>query len=216
MKTFLLMLCLVASALTAEELHITIYNKAGLSDATLDSAIHVVRAIFRQAKIHLYFRPGDLTSEEARNVVYIQGTMSPGDHQRLACEARREIALDLTSPSSSGGGFPLGVAYPLAATGLNVRIFTNRVSDTATRNARAFTTVLANVIAHEIGHVLTRSASHDRYGIMAADWSHNEFEQMARSRYLFFTKQHVRQMRSTLSGEGCATAPVSAAILNPR
>ena len=216
MTIILIAFAFLASTVSAEELHVTIYNKAGLSDATLDSTIHVVRAIFRQAKIHLDFRPGDLSSEEARQVVYIQGAMLPDNHRRLACAARREIALDLTSPSFSGGGLPLGVAYPLAATGLNVRIFTERVSEAATRNARAFTTVLANVIAHEIGHVLMRSAAHDKYGIMAADWSQNEFEQMARSRYLFFTKQHLRQMRSTLSGDDCRAAPVSAAILNPR
>jgi hypothetical protein len=215
-KTLLILTAFVASTIHAEELQVTVYNKTGLSGAILDSTIHLVRAVFRQAGVHLVFRPGDLSSQEAHEIVYVGAALTPADHRRLVCAARREIALDFFSTTLLiDGRAALGVAYPLAGTGLNVRIFANSVSAIAIENARTLNAVLANVIAHEIGHVLMRSTAHDRYGIMAADWSRNEFEQMARSRVLFFGKQHVRQMRSTLSGEGCA-ASLSAAILNPR
>ena len=48
----------------------------------------------------------------------------------------------------------------IVAAGLNVRMFNDRIRWAAMRRNRSYTTVLAHVIAHEIGHVLLRTSEH--------------------------------------------------------
>ena len=62
--------------------------------------------------------------------------------------------------------------------------------------------LLAHAIAHEIGHVLLRTASHRLAGIMAGGWSAVEFR-MIRQSGLFFDNADARLMRATIEGEGC-------------
>ncbi len=50
----------------------------------------------------------------------------------------------------------LGYAQPLASAGLNLRVFNDRIRWQAEARDRPYATVLAHVIAHEIGHVLLR------------------------------------------------------------
>ena len=96
----------------------------------------------------------------------------------------------------------LGVAVPLAREGLNARVFDEHVRDLAVRQSRDYASLLAHVMAHEIGHVLLRGAIHSRSGLMSAVWTEAEYKWMARS-MMFFTGDQSKAMRASLSGVGC-------------
>ena len=113
------------------------------------------------------------------------------------CRARQDIALKIsTNPAGLTKG-ALGMAHPLAASGLNARVFDDRIRAAAARWNRPYTLVLAHAIAHEIGHVLLRSDSHAARGLMGPVWSAYEYGWMDHG-LMFFTEEQSRTMRATL------------------
>ena len=145
---------------------------------------------------------GDESTDEASLILY-PGTPQKGQEHAAACRARRDIALNILTSAPKGlTGSSLGMAQPLACAGLNVRVFDDRVCDAAFKWNRAHATVLAHVIAHEIGHVLLRTNAHSPRGLMAGVWGDHEYQFMARN-LLRFTRDESTSMRITLSGDGC-------------
>jgi hypothetical protein len=199
----LLMWVLVIQATAAGQLRITVYDKANLTEAVRANTLEDLRRIFRQSKVDFEFVAGDINAEEASVMIYPQ-RMRPGTKLESICAARRDIALDIVAFAPYGlDSRVLGLAQPFTPTGLNVRIFNDRIQTAAARESRAYATVMAHAIAHEIGHVLLRSNQHTHWGLMSNAWTSREYDWMETGG-LLFTDEQSRSMLANLRGDGCA------------
>jgi len=200
MKTIALALLMMTAA-DAEELRVTLYNKAKIPNDLIESVTVTLSSIFRQSGINIKWVAGVPGAPEASLMTY---QAPPVDRElEFACHARRDIAFDIIPGAVAGVRSQLlGMALPLSHEGLNVRIFYDHVLGAATKENRPYATVLSYAIAHEIGHVLLRSNAHAGRGLMAEVWTNVEYDWMSKAP-LFFATEESRQMRATLSGAGC-------------
>jgi hypothetical protein len=210
MKLITIAALMVASA-GAAELRVVVYDQARVPKEVTRTAFEDLRRIFHESGIEVKLVAGDGTSSEASLITYPEPPPK-GREKDAACLARRDIALEITVAPAFGQrkNTILGTAQPLAREGLNVRVFDDRIQDTAMRENRTHAAVLAHVIAHEIGHVLLRANAHSRRGLMSALWTDYEYGIIDRG-LMFFTADQSKAMRMALSGAGCANdAAVSA------
>ena len=204
MRNILFTALILVPAVTAQ-LRVTVYNKSHVSAEVRRDAFADLRDLFRAAGIAVELVPGDLAAAEASFINLPQPPRKGQEHE-AACRARRDIALELVPAAPRGlKATILGQAEPLARSGLNARVYMDRVMDAAELHSRSQADVLAHVIAHEIGHVLLRSNQHTPRGLMSAVWTDQEYDWIAR-RLMVFTKANARIMRATLDAAGCVSA----------
>ena len=185
------------------ELRITIYDQAHLPREVTRSAFDQLRIVLHQSGIAIELVAGDPAADEASLFTY-PGLPPKGREQEAACRARRDIALKINDISPPGvPETVLGIAAPLALTGLNVRVFNQHIREAAFRHNRPYATVLAYAIAHEIGHVLLRSDAHDKWGLMSSVWREREYAQMTDAPVMFFTLDESKRMLMNLRGMQC-------------
>jgi hypothetical protein len=202
MRTILIATMMLAAG-DAEQLQITVYDKAQLPRQVHTTVANEVRRILRVAGISLEWIAGDPKTPEASVMIYQSSRR--GRELEDACGARRDIALDVLPVAPPAlRSTVLGMAQPLARTGLNVRVFDDHVREASEREHRAPAIVLAHVIAHEIGHVLLRSNVHNRRGLMSEVWTKHEYEWMEKG-ILLFTADESRKMGMTLNRATCRT-----------
>ena len=88
----------------------------------------------------------------------------------------------------------LGYASPCAAFGIDATIFRDRI-ETAAQNVVPFMPrILGHAMAHELGHVLLRSAEHPATGLMRRRWTQSDWERVMTS-MLPFTPQESERIR---------------------
>jgi hypothetical protein len=199
------MWALMIQSAAVDQLRVTVYDKANLPESIRSDSFGALRRIFRQSKVNLELVAGDSNAEEASVIIYSRGMRAREDSGAI-CAARRDIALDIVAFAPPGlADRILGLAQPFAATGLNVRVFNDRVQNAAARESRPHATVMAHAIAHEIGHVLLRSNLHTRWGLMSNVWTSREYAWMETGG-LLFTEEQSRTMLVNLRGNGCHNA----------
>jgi len=202
MKTIVIAVLLMGTT-NAEQLRITVYDKVKISGRVNETVVVSLRRIFRQSGIEIEWIAGAPGAPEASTTIY--QPPRPGHELELACRARRDIALDIIPAAVPGVRKQvLGMAQPLARTGLNVRIYDEHIRQAAASEGHTYETILPHVIAHEVGHVLLRSTSHAGRGLMSDVWTGREYDWMGKEA-LLFTAQESRKMRATLSGAGCSS-----------
>jgi hypothetical protein len=208
MKATLIALILGAAAVataSAGQLHVTVYDKANLPAHVSKEVADNVRRVFRHSDIEVEWVTGAPEADEATLVMY-NGVVSKQQEHRLACRARRDIAVAIRRAVPSG--FPqgaVGMSIPLAASGLNVTVYNEHIAAAAEARNLRHSLILGYAIAHEIGHVLLRSAVHDASGLMAGVWGSREYGWIAAGA-MFFTSDQGDRMRSTMNGAGCPEA----------
>lgn len=198
----LLLTSLWAGLAAQTTLDVHVYDRAQVDGATLEQASQVIAGIFRASGIQLRWilePPGD---PEGSKVVLVNPPRR-GREVEAACAARRDIAL-LILPVSAGRlkRGVLGYAEPLAPAGVNATVFYVRVADAAHEQGIPTGVLLGHAIAHEIGHVLLRTAAHRKGGLMSGGWDKGQFN-LIRMAGMFFEKPDARLMQSAISGEGC-------------
>jgi hypothetical protein len=91
----------------------------------------------------------------------------------------------------------LGTAYPdEQVAGYFAYVFYDRIQELAQRR-RLGHALLADVMAHEIGHLLLGSTSHSASGIMCAHWNYEELRKVSEGAMSFIPSQS-RIMRDRL------------------
>jgi hypothetical protein len=203
----ILLALLMVQAASSEQLRITLYDGAQVPREIIAPALEDLRRILRQAGIELEVFTGDPTAPEA-SFLQLPNRPRKGEERAAACQARRDIALEILKAAPPGyQASILGYAQPLASAGLNVRVFNDRVRLAATGRSRLYAAVLAHVIAHEIGHVLLRTGKHTSGGLMSQMWGDGDYAWMSRTLMLFDRRQGAA-MRREISGAECLrTAP---------
>jgi hypothetical protein len=195
---------LTAFPATATDLQVTLYNRATLPADQLAAATGVLIRIFRLSQVTLQLERGDLDALDGKLFTY-PTPPRPGKAVEAACNARPDITMEIRD--SAAPGTPpaiLGVSQPLATRGLNVMIFNDRVKRIALQANRPYPAVLAHVIAHEIGHVLLRTHSHAKSGLMSSQWNDQEYNRLANG-VLLFSHAESKQLLRTLHRDACAS-----------
>src|SRR5215471_10994607 len=175
----MIVIALLIGNVDAEQLRITVYDKAKVLDQVGQTVVFSLRRIFRQSGIDIEWVTGVPDAAEASLMIY--EPLRTGHELEHGCLARRDIALDIL-PSAVRGVKKqgLGMSQPLSRTGLNVRIYDDHLREAAARENRSYAIVLSHAIAHEIGHVLLRSLTHTGRGLMSDVWTSREYDWMER------------------------------------
>jgi len=103
------------------------------------------------------------------------------------------------SDSSMGPG-ALGVTYRVERGTSRALVIWSRGQRTATRSAVGLDAMLAVAIAHELGHVLLPAGSHEKRGLMRAEWDQNDLRDAAAGLLHFSRESAVMIVRAVKSG----------------
>ncbi len=101
---------------------------------------------------------------------------------------------------------PGALAYALPYKGTYIDLFYDRIVNMT--DSRNLHNLLAHVLAHEITHILERRVRHSEIGVMKAQWSRADLEQMKRTR-LHFAPEDIEMVRAKWlprAGAPCATS----------
>ena len=105
-----------------------------------------------------------------------QEALQANDEMQMLAES---IELLIKSSSADEHKGALAFAAPFARTGVRITIFYDRIAALRSASAPAAETILACVLAHEIGHVFLRTNGHSESGLMRATGKSGDFGQMA-------------------------------------
>jgi hypothetical protein len=103
----------------------------------------------------------------------------------------------------------LGTAYPdEKGAGYFAYVFYDRIQELAQRR-RLGHALLADVMAHEIGHLLLGSTSHSASGIMCAHWNYEELRKVSEGAMSFIPSQSRIMLDRLRAHRGRRLAPIS-------
>jgi hypothetical protein len=181
-----------ASVANNPQVHVFVYNDAGVAFDTLTHAEERAAKIFSQAGFEVNWvncahREGDRDAS-ASNV-----DDGPG-----------QLVLRIISHSaSSTRDAAFGVAFlGPNGTGRYGDVFWNRVQELHANSNVDIAGILGGVIAHEMGHLLLGSNAHAVGGIMRARWESGELRRISMGTLLFLPEQGKRMSERLASSRG--------------
>lgn len=186
---------LAAFANAQNVLTVRVYDYAGLPDNTIRNSQMIAARLFRAAGL------------EAR---WIQCPTNPGELQRFReCQgpaSEQELILHLCPESMEPPSLPpLAYGWAVPQPGAHAYVYAGRVEQAVTASLRearpvSLATLLAYVIAHEIGHLLLGPGTHSPSGIMKARWLPDDIRLMEMGG-LRFQSEQARRMRQRLDAQ---------------
>jgi len=174
----------------AIRVQIDVYNYARVSNPVMTEGFATAEQIFGEAGVQISWKevPLDLTEDLKTG---------PDDERtsrlclRLLPRAmsnrgeERQEAIGSAFPTDDNAGFIANVFYK--------RLEALRASVACSRG-----TILGNVIAHELGHLLLGRNSHSEAGIMSANWQRDSQIVRLRAGSLIFTPQEAQRIRHNI------------------
>jgi hypothetical protein len=112
---------------------------------------------------------------------------------------------------AGASGDALGSADEMGNGSRRAAIFYDRVSAMAGGDTAPMATLLARVMAHELGHLLLGENAHSRTGIMRGAWGERELSGEAGGE-MVFTPEQARRMQSRLAAQALETTAAAAEI----
>jgi len=167
------------------EVSISVHDYAGVSTPVLAAAEEQAREIFRRAGLETVWLncSPKLEKHEPKSCYFADAThltLKISSHAMNAQVRDRIDVLGTSYPDEQGAGY---FAY----------VFYDRVRELAQRRTLGHT-LLADVMAHEVGHLLLGSNSHSVSGIMCARWDAEQLRNVSEGR-MSFAASESRQMR---------------------
>ena len=197
-----ILLATYAMTLAGAEITVQVFNAARAPEREVRRALAGAGRILRQAGIAAQWIQCGNPALDGRAV--------------SECDPRSEPGLFVFSilPEDPREGIPgdaLGFAVLAGRRNGAVAIYSRIVTLLRDNPDYANCNILASVIAHELGHLLLRSAQHAA-GIMKANWDAADFEAMKQRRLIFSRAQ--AQKLATGPSEGAAGEPHAASGSN--
>lgn len=175
-------------AVTEMQVTISVHNDAGISAGTLRGAEMEASRVFRQSGIEAKWLNCPLPTD---------GPEDPA--QCRTAEFPAYLQLRIARRSRSLSDITFGVSYLSAdGSGCYANVFYQRVDEMHERSRVNLGSLLGDVAAHEVGHLLLGTNSHAASGIMRARWEREELGSINVGT-LFFSEAESRQMRSKLA-----------------
>jgi hypothetical protein len=208
-----------ASPETDPKVTITVYNHAEINGNTLTDAEKTASAIFQKAGVLVAWDEDDatLTRDPLQKIPTGLKPMGPSHLRLIILPRKMADRLGLR-------GDVAGLAPGAGADRVLVYVFYDSVEDVASlqreavfkgRTWRCVTAeqILAEVIAHEIGHILLNLSVHTKTGIMRGNWDSNDLQDIAYG-YLDFSQAQAAVIRAEVrrraDPQEASEAPVSA------
>jgi hypothetical protein len=167
---------------------ISVHNDAGISASTLRGAEMEASRVFRQSGIEAKWLNCPLPADGPEDPVQCRTAEFPAYLQLRIARRSRNLS-DIT----------FGVSYLSAdGSGCYANLFYERIDEMHERSHVNLASLLGDVAAHEIGHLLLGTNSHAANGIMRARWEGEELGGISAGT-LFFSEAESRQMRSKLA-----------------
>lgn len=176
--------------IAAAEMQVTIsvHNDAGISAGTLRGAEMEASRVFRQSGIEAKWLNCPLPAD---------GPEDPA--QCRTAEFPAYLQLRIARRSRNLSEITFGISYLSAdGSGCYANLFYERIEEMHERSRVNLGSLLGDVAAHEIGHLLLGTSSHAANGIMRARWESEELGSVGTG-MLFFSEAESRQMRSKLA-----------------
>jgi hypothetical protein len=192
---------------------ISVHDYAEVPAPLLAAAEGQAREVFRQAGIETVWLNCSPKLERERleprscyfsDTTHLTVKISP--HAMNAQFRNRIDVLGTSYPDEKGAGY---FAY----------VFYDRIQELAQRRRLGYA-LLADVMAHEIGHLLLGSTSHSASGIMCAHWNYEELRNVAEGAMSFIPAQsrimqdRLRIRQSTRMDLAALVGDPSAALLH--
>jgi hypothetical protein len=111
------------------------------------------------------------------------------------CQGKRQAIMISLMTSTPRTFHPGALAYALPYEGVHIQVFYDRIE---IADPRLLPSLLANVIVHEISHILQGIDRHSDSGIMKAEWSSSDFTLM-QSGQLRFTGLDLEMIHNGLA-----------------
>jgi hypothetical protein len=188
------------------EVSISVHDYADVPTPLLAAAEVQAREIFRRAGLETVWlncspklekvEPGSCYFSDA---TYMTLKISP--HAMNAQFRNRSDVLGTAYPDEKGAGY---LAY----------VFYDRIQELAQRR-RLGDALLADVMAHEIGHLLLGSTSHSPSGIMCGHWNYEQLRNVSEGAMAFVPAQS-RIMRDRLRVRQSERMDLATLVSNPR
>src|SRR6266404_1502690 len=167
---------------------ISVHNDAGISAGTLRGAEMEASRVFRQSGIEAKWLNCPLPAD---------GPEDPA--QCRTAEFPAHVQLRIGRRPRNLSEIKLGISYHFAdGSGCYANLFYQRVEEMHERSRVNLASLLGDIAAHEIGHLLLGTNSHAANGIMHARWDSEELGSISMGT-LFFSDSESRQMRSKLA-----------------
>ena len=173
---------------------VEMYDLAGIRSRTLAQGEQLAARIFATAEIDTRW-----TSGSALDTAHLASDFSASS-QRGCASAVYLTAVRVQLLLRAPNGFSsqaLGYALPCAERGMQVTLYADRMRTVSCSTFAGFSRVLGYALAHEIGHVLLRSSTHESHGLMKAVWAKNDWQRAA-VMIIPFTPEQARQMTGML------------------
>jgi hypothetical protein len=190
---------------------VRVFDLAHVPQQLLEEAEWKASRIFRTAGVTLTWKSGSPLDEEGYQLEY-RAAPAGGLPVPLVCGDTDICELDvrLLGDTSHLKSAALAEALPFARYGIRVNVFYDRVQTVMGKHRRlAGPAILGHVLAHEIGHVLLGTNTHEGTGLMRASWTDAEFARMAYVNMLFDRAdirriQECLRMRRSIAGHQVA------------
>lgn len=179
-----------AKAIFDQELRVTVavHNDAEIPNSTLRGAEEEASRLFRQSGIDVKWLNCPLPAA---------GPEDPG--QCRAAEFPAHLQLRMARHSRDLNAITFGISYLSGdGRGCFANVFYERIEEMHKRSRVNLASLLGDVAAHEIGHLLLGTNSHAANGIMRARWESEDLGSVSMGT-LFFSDAESRQMRSKLA-----------------
>jgi hypothetical protein len=187
------------------EVTISVHNYADVPTLLLAAAEDQARQIFRHAGLETVWLncSPKLEKVQPRSCYFSDTTHLTLKISPRAMNAKVRDRIDV-----------LGTAYPSEkGAGYFAYVFYDRVQEVAQRRSLGHA-LLADVMAHEIGHLLLGSPAHSASGIMCAHWNYEELREVAENIMSFIPAQS-RIMRDRLRVRQSERIDLTALVADP-
>jgi hypothetical protein len=181
----------IAAEKTAEppaiRVRVECYNYARVPNSVMTEGFEITERIFGQAGVQVLWTEVRLDSTDDPKTAH--------DDDRTS-----KLCLRILPEAMSNRGEErheaIGSAFPTDDnTGFIANVFYQRLEGLGSSVAASRGTMLGNVIAHELGHLLLGRNSHSGGGIMSANWQRDGQIVRLRAGSLFFTPQEAQRIK---------------------
>jgi hypothetical protein len=187
------------------EVSISVHDYADVPTPLLAAAEDQAREIFRRAGLETVWLncSPKLEKVEPRSCYFSDTTHLTLKIRPRATNAAVRDRIDV-----------LGTAYPDdKGTGFFAYVFYDRIQELAQRRGLGHA-LLADVMAHEIGHLLLGSTAHSTSGIMCAHWNYEELRNVAEGAMSFIPAQS-RIMQDRMRARQGERMDLTAVVADP-
>jgi hypothetical protein len=191
LKTLLFAPILLAVASAQTSLSIHVYNRAGVPQRILDSAIREASRILARAGIETVWTEGPPDALEGCSFDF--SGRSPYQRPKPDTRSYLVVSIGRGGPASAFRD-TFGFALPDASTGVHAFIFYDRVEQLTDPRLVTVPKMLGNAMAHEVGHVLMGSIEHSSTGLMKARWDKGDYMR-AEAGMMQFSASELETMR---------------------